>query len=209
MNYKHLILTLLFLPLYLPSEDVLDESVYWELTRVDAKIEEKKFVTNDTLSIEDFNQIVGNELARLNSMLLLDGGDNVELSPGIGMGRLAVSEYPNLEAYLTNKHFVAKTFNLNALILATRLPTLAFMQSSWASLTPGATLSYQDHPSNYHQVKQQIKAKVRIFSAVIEHSGKDREVAGILIQLIENIQKEVFKKTNINLELELEVVGTK
>ena len=43
MNYKHLILTLLFLPLYLPSEDVLDESVYWELTRVDAKIEEKKF----------------------------------------------------------------------------------------------------------------------------------------------------------------------
>ena len=28
-------------------------------------------------------------------------------------------------------------------------------------------------------------------------------------KLIENIQKEVFKKTNINLELELEVVGTK
>jgi UDP-N-acetylmuramate dehydrogenase len=27
--------------------------------------------------------------------------------------------------------------------------------------------------------------------------------------LIEKIQKEVFKKTNINLELELEVVGTK
>ena len=27
--------------------------------------------------------------------------------------------------------------------------------------------------------------------------------------LIENIQNEVFKKTNINLELELEVVGTK
>ena len=30
-------------PLFVLSEDVLNEGVYWELTRVDAKIEEKKF----------------------------------------------------------------------------------------------------------------------------------------------------------------------
>jgi tetratricopeptide (TPR) repeat protein len=37
------LITILFLSHYLVSEEVLDETVYWELTRVDTKIEEKKF----------------------------------------------------------------------------------------------------------------------------------------------------------------------
>jgi|TARA_B100001094_G_C18165920_1_gene792044 hypothetical protein len=43
MNYKTLILSLFIFTINLSSEDVLNETVYWELTRVDAKIEEKKF----------------------------------------------------------------------------------------------------------------------------------------------------------------------
>ncbi|MAD48037.1 MAG: hypothetical protein CMQ53_01645 [Gammaproteobacteria bacterium] len=41
-TYKYLYF-LIFLPLFISSEDVLNEGVYWELTRVDTKIEEKKF----------------------------------------------------------------------------------------------------------------------------------------------------------------------
>ncbi|MDC0347856.1 hypothetical protein OAN28_01075 [Gammaproteobacteria bacterium] len=43
MKYKTLIASLLIFTIHVSSEDVLDETVYWELTRVDTKIEEKKF----------------------------------------------------------------------------------------------------------------------------------------------------------------------
>jgi len=43
MKYKTLIANLLIFTIHVSSEDVLDETVYWELTRVDTKIEEKKF----------------------------------------------------------------------------------------------------------------------------------------------------------------------
>ena len=43
MKYKTLIASLLIFTIHISSEDVLDETVYWELTRVDTKIEEKKF----------------------------------------------------------------------------------------------------------------------------------------------------------------------
>jgi len=43
MKFNKLIICIFFISLHALSEDVLDESVYWELTRVDVKIEEKKF----------------------------------------------------------------------------------------------------------------------------------------------------------------------
>ena len=43
MKYKTIIASLLIFTIHVSSEDVLDETVYWELTRVDTKIEEKKF----------------------------------------------------------------------------------------------------------------------------------------------------------------------
>ncbi|MDA9920933.1 hypothetical protein N9D96_02570 [Gammaproteobacteria bacterium] len=43
MKYKTLIASLLIFTIHVSSEDVLDETVYWELTRVDTKIDEKKF----------------------------------------------------------------------------------------------------------------------------------------------------------------------
>ena len=48
LNYfkmKHLfsLIVVVFLSNSLNSEEVLNETVYWELTRVDTKIEEKKF----------------------------------------------------------------------------------------------------------------------------------------------------------------------
>ena len=43
MKYKTLIASLLIFTIHVSSEDVLDETVYWELTSVDTKIEEKKF----------------------------------------------------------------------------------------------------------------------------------------------------------------------
>ena len=43
MKLFNLLFILIFVPLFVSSEDVLNEGVYWELTRVDAKIEEKKF----------------------------------------------------------------------------------------------------------------------------------------------------------------------
>ena len=45
MNYKTLILSLFIFTINLSSEDVLNETVYWELTRVDAKIEEIKRIS--------------------------------------------------------------------------------------------------------------------------------------------------------------------
>ena len=43
MKFNKLIICIFFFSLHALTEDVLDESVYWELTRVDVKIEEKKF----------------------------------------------------------------------------------------------------------------------------------------------------------------------
>ena len=43
MKLFYLLFILIVTPLFVSSEDVLNEGVYWELTRVDAKIEEKKF----------------------------------------------------------------------------------------------------------------------------------------------------------------------
>ena len=43
MKLFNLLFILIAIPLFVSSEDVLNEGVYWELTRVDAKIEEKKF----------------------------------------------------------------------------------------------------------------------------------------------------------------------
>jgi len=43
MKYKTLIASLLIFTIHVSSEDVLDETVYWELTRVDTKIKKKKF----------------------------------------------------------------------------------------------------------------------------------------------------------------------
>ena len=43
MKLFNLLFFLIFVPLFISSDDVLNEGVYWELTRVDAKIEEKKF----------------------------------------------------------------------------------------------------------------------------------------------------------------------
>ena len=43
MKLFNIFFVLITLPLFVSSEDVLNEGVYWELTRVDAKIEEKKF----------------------------------------------------------------------------------------------------------------------------------------------------------------------
>ena len=43
MKLFYLLFILIVIPLFVSSEDVLNEGVYWELTRVDAKIEEKKF----------------------------------------------------------------------------------------------------------------------------------------------------------------------
>ena len=43
MKLFNILFVLIVFPLFVSSEDVLNEGVYWELTRVDAKIEEKKF----------------------------------------------------------------------------------------------------------------------------------------------------------------------
>ena len=43
MRLFNILFILIAIPLFVSSEDVLNEGVYWELTRVDAKIEEKKF----------------------------------------------------------------------------------------------------------------------------------------------------------------------
>ena len=43
MKLFNILFILIAIPLFVSSEDVLNEGVYWELTRVDAKIEEKKF----------------------------------------------------------------------------------------------------------------------------------------------------------------------
>ena len=43
MKLFNILFVLIAFPLFVSSEDVLNEGVYWELTRVDSKIEEKKF----------------------------------------------------------------------------------------------------------------------------------------------------------------------
>tara|TARA_B100001057_G_scaffold342198_1_gene343089 strand:+ start:8938 stop:10146 length:1209 start_codon:yes stop_codon:yes gene_type:complete len=43
MKLFNILFVLIAFPLFVLSEDVLNEGVYWELTRVDSKIEEKKF----------------------------------------------------------------------------------------------------------------------------------------------------------------------
>ena len=43
MKSKFILALLLIFTINLMPDDVLDETVYWELTRVDTKIEEKKF----------------------------------------------------------------------------------------------------------------------------------------------------------------------
>ena len=43
IKFRNILLSLTIFSLSISSEDVLNETVYWELTRVDAKIEEKKF----------------------------------------------------------------------------------------------------------------------------------------------------------------------
>lgn len=43
IKFRNILLGLAIFSLSISSEDVLNETVYWELTRVDAKIEEKKF----------------------------------------------------------------------------------------------------------------------------------------------------------------------
>ena len=43
MKSKFVLALFLIYSINLISDDVLDETVYWELTRVDTKIEEKKF----------------------------------------------------------------------------------------------------------------------------------------------------------------------
>ena len=41
IKFRNILLGLAIFSLSISSEDVLNETVYWELTRVDAKIEEK------------------------------------------------------------------------------------------------------------------------------------------------------------------------
>ena len=43
MKKNYYLFLVLFLITNINSDDVLNETVYWELTRVDSKIEEKKF----------------------------------------------------------------------------------------------------------------------------------------------------------------------
>ena len=43
MKFYKIFYLILILPSLMNAEEVLNETVYWELTRVDSKIEEKKF----------------------------------------------------------------------------------------------------------------------------------------------------------------------
>ena len=60
MKLFNILFILIAIPLFVSSEDVLNEGVYWELTRVDAKIEEKKFDEAEKI-LTDYTKKAGDQ----------------------------------------------------------------------------------------------------------------------------------------------------